>query len=531
MIGLALRVVMAWRFRVDSDEPQHLHVVWAWTRGMLPYRDVFDNHMPLFHLLTAPALLVIGERPTALLWMRQLMLPQWGAALLITALIGRRLFTARVGPWSAVLAGFYPLFFFCSLEFRPDVLWTVLWLWAVLIAIGGRPTIGRGFLLGLVLGTAAAVSLKTILMVFAFGVAIGLTVWIAPAERRPWRRLCSAGVAAAAGVALPPVLVATLFLSDGAFGPFLYGTVWHNLTPGLDAADKLPVRVIAVALMILAWRAGRSLVQHAPSLEIGLRRAFVLLVATSYVALLVGVWPLVSRQDHLPAIPLVAILVTAAVMGLPLRRPAGSIGIGLAVAIELAVVMLNSSVRLGEADRTVAFESDVLGLVRAGEPVLDPKGDAVFRPRAIYWVLEGVTRTRLRRGLLTDDFAGRLVRAHVRVVAGNVENLPAQTRHWVRAHYLRVTRYPGTGGILVAGARFDEVRGGFEVGIPALYAVVEPSGAPHGLLDGQLYEGVRRLRPGFHSYLPAPGESHVALLWSNAARRALSPYDAEGNWR
>jgi hypothetical protein len=531
VFGLALRGVMAWRFRVDSDEPQHLHVVWAWTQGLLPYRDVFDNHMPLFHLLSAPALLAIGERPTALLWMRLLMLPQWGAALLVTALIGRRLFTSRVGAWSAVLAGFYPLFFFCSLEYRPDVLWTVLWLCAVLIAIGGPPTIGRGFLLGLVLGTAATVSLKTILMVLAFGIAIGLTVWLAPAERRPWRRVFAAGVAAAAGAALPPVLVAMLFLSAGAFGPFLYGTVWHNLTPGLDTADKALVRVIAVALMLLAWRGGRSLVRHAPSLEIGLRRAFVVLVATAYVALLIGVWPLATRQDDLPAIPLVAIFLTAAVMALPLRRPAGIIGITLAVAIELALVMLNGSVRLGEADRTVAFESDVLDLVRAGEPVLDPKGDAVFRPRAIYWVLEGVTKTRLRSGLIADDFAGRLAGAHVRVVAGNAENLPPQTRRWIRAHYLRVRRYPGTGSILVAGARFDEVRGGFEVGIPALYVVVDPHGPPHGVLDGQPYEGPRRLRPGFHSYQPAPGESHVALLWSNAARRAFSPYDAEGNWR
>jgi hypothetical protein len=497
VLGLVLRVVMAWRFRVDSDEPQHLHVVWAWTRGLLPYRDVFDNHMPLFQFLTAPALLAIGERPTALLWMRLLMVPQWGAALLVTALIGRRLFTSRVGVWSAVLAGFYPLFFFCSLEFRPDVLWTVLWLSAILVAIGGSATIGRGFLLGLALGTAAAVSLKTTMMVGAFGIAIGLTMWLAPAGRRPWRRVCSAGVAAAAGIVLPPVLVATMFLSAGALGPFLYGTVWHQLTPNLDTASKLPVQVIAVALMILAWRGGRWLVQHAASTDIGLRRAFVLLVGASYVALLIGVWPLVSRQDHLPAVPLVAILVTAVCIGLPLRRPAGIIPIALAVTIELVLVISNGSVRLGEAGKTVAFESDLLGLVRAGEPVLDPKGDTIFRPRPVYWAFEGVTEARLRQGLLTDDFAGRLVGANVRVVAGNVENLPVQTRKWIRAHYLRVARYPGVGG----------------------------------LLDGQPYDGPRRLRPGFHSYQPAPGESDVALIWSNADKRAFSPYDAQGNWR
>jgi hypothetical protein len=356
VLGLALRVPMAWRFRVDSDEPQHLHVVWAWTHGLLPYRDVFDNHMPLFHLLSAPVLLAVGERPTAILWMRFLMLPQWCAALLLTALIGRRLFAPRVGAWSAVLAGFYPLFFFCSLEYRPDVLWTVLWLSAILIAIDGAPTVRRGLALGLVLGTAAAVSLKTILL-------------------------------------------------------------------------------------------------------------------------------------------------------------------------------LNGSVRLGEAGKTVAFQTDVLGLVRAGEPVMDPKGDAVFRPRAIYWVLEGVTKARLRTGLLADDFAGRLVREHVRVVAGNSENLPVGTRRWVRAHYLRVARYAGVGGTLVAGARFDAVRGGFEVGIPALYVIVDRSGSARGLLDGRPYGSPRRLRPGFHSYRPAPGEPPAAALWSNAAERGFSPFDAEGNWQ
>src|SRR5579885_3030270 len=35
----------------NSDEGQHLHVAWSWTQGLLPYRDVFDNHGPLFGLI------------------------------------------------------------------------------------------------------------------------------------------------------------------------------------------------------------------------------------------------------------------------------------------------------------------------------------------------------------------------------------------------------------------------------------------------------------------------------------------------
>src|SRR5262249_26715629 len=49
-----LRLGAIFRYRFDSDEPQHLHVVWAWTQGLAQYRDVFDNHMPLFHLLNVP---------------------------------------------------------------------------------------------------------------------------------------------------------------------------------------------------------------------------------------------------------------------------------------------------------------------------------------------------------------------------------------------------------------------------------------------------------------------------------------------
>src|SRR5512147_515592 len=58
-----LRVVYLAHFRIDSDEPQHLHVAWAWANGLLPYRDVFDNHAPLFHVLCAPLVRLFGERP------------------------------------------------------------------------------------------------------------------------------------------------------------------------------------------------------------------------------------------------------------------------------------------------------------------------------------------------------------------------------------------------------------------------------------------------------------------------------------
>ncbi len=51
---LALKVLAIYHFRSDSDETQHAHVVWSWVTGKLQYRDVFDNHMPLFQMACAP---------------------------------------------------------------------------------------------------------------------------------------------------------------------------------------------------------------------------------------------------------------------------------------------------------------------------------------------------------------------------------------------------------------------------------------------------------------------------------------------
>src|SRR5437016_13276160 len=78
-------------YRFDSYEPQHLHVAWGWTAGLLQYRDVFDNHAPLFHMLTAPLLAVVGECPTVLFYMRLPMLVLWAVVLASTFVIARRL--------------------------------------------------------------------------------------------------------------------------------------------------------------------------------------------------------------------------------------------------------------------------------------------------------------------------------------------------------------------------------------------------------------------------------------------------------
>jgi len=172
-IGAALLVRVAFMAfaRVDSDEPQHLHVAWAWSQGLVQYRDVFDNHMPLFHLLTAPFVAIAGERTDILFWLRLPMLALFALVLWATFVIARQVWDARIAAWSVVLLSLFPPFFLKSLEFRNDNLWTALWM-AALIALLRR----RMFIAGLLLGAAFAVSLKTAVLVVALVIA-GAIVW------------------------------------------------------------------------------------------------------------------------------------------------------------------------------------------------------------------------------------------------------------------------------------------------------------------------------------------------------------------
>src|SRR5436190_3794730 len=50
---IAFKLVNMVRYRFDTDESQHMHVIWAWARGFVQYRDIFDNHMPLFQIMFA----------------------------------------------------------------------------------------------------------------------------------------------------------------------------------------------------------------------------------------------------------------------------------------------------------------------------------------------------------------------------------------------------------------------------------------------------------------------------------------------
>ncbi|MEO8036588.1 MAG: glycosyltransferase family 39 protein, partial [Acidobacteriota bacterium] len=197
-LSLVLRALAFFRYRFDSDEPQHLHVAWGWTAGLVQYRDLFDNHAPLFHILTAPILALFGERPDILLYMRAVMLPLFAIVLYATFYVARRLYSTRVALWSTLLLSLFPPFFLKSVEYRTDNLWNTVWAVVLIVILAGEMTVARSLVVGLLLGIALCVSLKTILLVITLLLA-AVTTLAMTGRFRPVSRFLPRVLAGAAG--------------------------------------------------------------------------------------------------------------------------------------------------------------------------------------------------------------------------------------------------------------------------------------------------------------------------------------------
>ena len=536
-VMLLLRIAYVFHYHIDSDEPQHLHVVWGWTQGLLQYRDVFDNHTPLFHLLCAPLLAVLGERPEVLYVMRLAMIPLYGLALWSTYRIGRELFSQRVGLWAAVFTGLFPGFFFCALEFRTDDLWVALWLLALALLVQGRLTLRRSLLVGVILGAAVGVSLKTTLLLAPLGAAaLAAVILTAKGRSQPslhYLTLCA--TTALLGLSLVPLALVLFFMAKGAWAPFFYGTVQHNLLPELGRW-KYPEQALLFPMILpLLWWSMRAIARHAPRAGNGARRGIIFLTAMGYISALFSFWPLLTREDYLPFYPLLILLLTPVILELPhriarwkeSRLPTHSLSAvwapTLVAVLEIALLLGTGLLWRDNTREEITLLADVLRLTQPSDPIIDLKGETVFRPRSSYYVLEGITKARIKRGLIPDDIPERLIATRTCVAVADNDQFSPRTRTFLQENYVPVGQLRVAGRLLTAqaveGATFT-----FDIQIPARYAIVAESGTAKGWLDGTPLDGARFLAPGRHEFHSSSGGGQLAVVWAQAVERGFSPF-------
>jgi hypothetical protein len=537
--GLVVRALATLHFRVNSDEPQHLHVAWGWTQGLLPYRDVFDNHTPLFSLLMSPWMALAGERPDIVVVMRLAMIPIVLIALGATWIVARRLFSARVALWAVALAAVNPEFLRASVEYRTDQLWMAAWLAALAVMVSGRFTRGRAFASGVVLGIAVATSMKTSFLLVSLAVAVIVAFMLLARSRArvPARALVTRAAFALLGLVLVPGAFAAYFAARGAWPQLLYDVVWHNMVLGLGMWRTAPWRpLLFVVLAPAVWFLTRALIRHAREPRLGSQRAVVLATTILAHGAIAGFWPLVTRAGLMPLIPIDFVFVAALLLWLadvvvrraPRRR-------ALAGALALLPVLLLGGMTVAAAtigpvwiDRTqanVRVLRQVLRFTTRDDLVMDGKGEAIFRRRPYYLVLETITEERFHLGLLEDDIPERLIASGTpAVLRWDLAPFPPRARAFIESHYLSVGWLRVAGEMLDPSAESAGAPRTFVIEIPQGYVVVGPSGPARGWLDGTRCVEPRALARGRHSYRPAPGEGPVAVVWSGAVERGASPF-------
>ena len=506
-----LRGIAFFHYRFDSDEPQHLHVTWGWTAGLLQYRDLFDNHAPLFHMATSPILRLVGERPDALLYMRAPMLLLFAVVVWVTYVLGSRLYSKRVGVWAALLLTLFPVFFLKSIEFRTDNLWNAFWCLALLVLTSGRVTTSRIFIAGLLLGGAMGTSLKTLLLLLTLGAATLVTYTFH--GRSIWRAI-RAALIGLAGVAVVPGIIAGYFYAKGALPNLLYCAIRFNELASTDktAAELWLQRLIYVpailVILCVAWLK-RPVTDDWQS-----RWRFFLAFGTAFFsATLVGFWVLISPRDMLPVLPILAIFLAAAIDRLDTRLP---VYVGTCLIFAGGVWYYADHLAL-RTDEHITMMRQVLGLTRPGEPIVDLKGETIYRRRAYYYIFEYITRRAMLRGLVQDTIAEDVVRAQCHVAQADGSFFPPRGRMFLRDNFIDVGR-------LRASGQWINDDGSFTIAVPGEYVILSSNGEARGALDGSPYIGKRMLGSGAHNFVTAEGQQPLAYLWAPAFERGYSPF-------
>ncbi|HEX4696176.1 MAG TPA: glycosyltransferase family 39 protein [Candidatus Udaeobacter sp.] len=526
-------------YRFGSDEPQHLHVVWGWARGFVQYRDLADNHMPLFQLLFAPIYTLIGDRGSILYWMRSILQLLYIVAFWCTYRIGSLLFSRRVGVWAAILVGLSYDYAFCSVEFRTDNLWAPLWLLCLLVLLGGALTMRRALIAGFLMGLCFGVSMKTVLLLMSTVIGGSMTLIFVGRERLSigWRQILGALTAFLAAALIVPATIMAVFAVYGIWPQFRYWVFDHNVVPGVTNHSAWLAIIFAVGFPLVALGT-RRIVAETPETILAARRSFVVITAGFFFTALVSFWPFLSRQDYLPFYPLAFVIGTGAVLTIlddwvknrniakiwrvmPLPALFG--------VCELLMALLVHPFWQDKAKQESDLLRDTLKLTEPGDFVFDRRGETVFRQRCFYPIIETFTEERIRRGLMEDNVIQRCIdtRTCVAVLPGA---MPSATLRWIEQNYL-----PIGNKLRVAGVRLHASTDGkhfdFETVIPAFYKIIAREASPvMGVLDGERYEGEERfLSPRTHTFVQTSAGHDLVVFWAQAVDRNFRPIDSSSS--
>jgi dolichyl-phosphate-mannose--protein O-mannosyl transferase len=424
VFALFLVFYRAW----DADEFEHLQFTWMLSQGRTPYRDFFEHHTPIFHLLTAPYFDMIRDAGPGVM-----LVAPFGLRMLctlftaLTAFVVFAMTRRAAGSGTATMA--VALFLSCSfvlekgIEIRPDSLAALLLAvcaYAIARGLCDAPTTEERLSWALVAGLATGGTLMASQKgVFA---VIGLlaAAWVLGLRRHGRRVALSFLGVTLLGLLAAVLPVLWLFARRGALGDFFQHNVvlvvlwprefaaegWRWLALVL-AKDTLFVGLALLGVALLARRLGRR-----P--QTGLGTIVVLTVVASAIGFVV--LPIAQRQYLFMTAPFAAMAAAVAAGWLAERwsRAGRQWLVAALPALVVAYFGFHAALALGHPDRSTIDKLDhVLHHTMPSDTVLTgwSPGVAFRRPAFFYGFPHQEVRTfippEMVAGLVTDLRSGR----------------------------------------------------------------------------------------------------------------------------
>jgi len=446
----ALLPVRAW----DPDEFQHMQFAWMLWQGMAPYKDFFEHHTPLLHLMTAPLFGVfhtpydyVHVIPVLLRFISTLFsLLTTGVVWLLADRLGGR----RAALFATMLMLGASTFLSNGIEFRPDTLAALTMMAAVYAAIRAADT-ARGSEASPLRLAFAGVALAASIMstqkeLFAGpGLLAAFAVIMVP-RFGPARALRSAGWTMAGAVLVIVPILAFFAVHDALWdffrSNFVTNAIWPRSSLHLarwrveeflqDDPIFAALSFAGSILLLKRWWTGDTMVS-----------AIVLPMAS--LAIGFPVLPSPQQQYLFLIIPFAAIpagIAADAVADLASRHLAARISNAAVIMVPVAVAALNLDDALHRPDqaKTLAKLEYIVRQTPANATVMGgwSPGLAFRKPAFFYWFLHSEIRAQVPPAAwrdLDEGLRSGSVRPEVVDLDGDLQQLPPDIVAYFRSAY------------------------------------------------------------------------------------------------
>ena len=306
--ALGCRFLVARNRYFNPDEIQHLHGGFSIAHGLVPFRDYFEHHTPWLPYLLSWIYPIHADTLESIFFARYLMIVFTIATVLLTYFIAARLHGRDVGLLAALMLSVALPFMEKSLEVRPDVPQTTLWLAGLAAAMAAiRSQEWRWYgVSGLLLGSTIMFSQKGVIGVAGVCAAIAWAC-IDRCFDEPVRQRLQGALVFALGLMAPFLATCLQLLAAGALAEFIdYNFVLNATWTSGYAPLRIIEEIAQKGPLVFTLGLGGLILAVVDLSTRRDRRDGSIVVVAGALALVAGIWvvPMLFLQYFQPLLPL-----------------------------------------------------------------------------------------------------------------------------------------------------------------------------------------------------------------------------------